>query len=62
MTTYCDKELEVPLKAVKEKAEVATLVITSSSGKTKHLSINLDSIESIRAYLDITEEVLTTEN
>ena len=53
-TSYQD-ELRKPLIAVLDKGEQPTIVISSSSGQTKTLNINLNSIEDIREFLDTVE-------
>jgi hypothetical protein len=58
MSNYYLKELHKPLHATLDTGELPTLKVTSSSGETKSLSINLESLDSIRFYLDTVERKL----
>jgi hypothetical protein len=56
---YYKKQLQKTLPAVIRKdGDIPTMVVTSSSGFTKNLSINLESIPLIREYLNIVEAKL----
>jgi hypothetical protein len=55
---YYKKQLQKTLHGVIHKGDIPTMVVSSSSGFTKTLSINLESIPLIREYLNIVEAKL----
>lgn len=56
---YYKKQLQKTLPGVIGKdGDIPTMIVTSSSGFTKNLSINLESIPLIREYLNIVEAKL----
>lgn len=55
---YYKKELNKTLPPVLVQGEVPTMVVRSSAGGTKTLSINLESIPAIRHYLNCVERRL----
>ena len=60
MTTYYSKELQRPLTefALRPEENTINIQVHSNDVKTKHLSVNLESIDDFRAMLDVIEEVL----
>lgn len=59
MTNYYDKQLQLPVEEFKLKPELNSIVlqVIANEVKTHHLTINLESIPSIRAMLDIIEKI-----
>ena len=58
-SSYYKNELQKTLSSIlSHEGDIPTMVVTSSSGFTKNLSINLESIDHIRRYLDIVEHKL----
>jgi hypothetical protein len=60
MTNYYDKELQ---RVLPDKGEVVNIKISNGtkSTDTKWLSLNLDSIDSLQAFIDIIKEDLEKE-
>lgn len=58
MQSYYDNQLQA---IVNKKSQHMTIKVYGDNFSTNHLSLNLESIESIRAFLDIVEEYLKKE-
>jgi len=57
-STYYKNELQKALTSVIAEGDIPTIVVSSTGGFTKTLSINLESIPYIREYLNIVEAKL----
>lgn len=63
MKDYYSRQLQPIIDSMqKNPDDIVTIKVHSESYDTKYLSLNLDSVESLKAFLDIANEILEEQN
>ena len=55
---YYDRELQEIMEVLERGNEVVSFKFTCRSKETKYMALNIDSVESLKAFADIVTEVL----